>query len=247
MNGSQRSGPAKYDTASFGSRAALLAVVALIVGCHGHMRARSEGRIFFSDLTSHSAEKPAIESMVAQGIMTSASPGKFNPDDLVTRGDFVVYAQRMFSLPPPNHVLVFPDVTQKDAVYPAVQAVAPFMNMQLLCPGCALSGVFSPKKPMTRAESTIVLVRIMIAQKKVELLSAEDTNNVLAEVADVKTMSLAARRYFATAVKNGIVTLGKEKSFQPALQHRRADTALLLDRIQKGFSIPVVPRFNPAV
>lgn len=227
--------------------AALIVIVTLITGCHPRVRVPSGGRIYFSDLANYSSERPAIENMVAQGIMTSASPGKFNPQGLVTRGDFAVSLQRMFSLPPSNHTLIFPDVTQKDAIYPAVQAVAPFMNMQLLCPGCALWAVFSPDQPMTRAESTIVLIRILLVQKRTQLLSTSEAEKVLAEVADVKSMSPGARRYFATAVKNGIVTLGNEKSFQPALQHSRADTAVLLDRVQKGFSIPVAPRFNPAV
>jgi len=232
---------------SFGCFAVLIIVVALIVGCHCHMRVPSAGRIFFSDLANHSLEKCAIENMAAQGIMGAASPGKFNPDGIVTRGDFAVFVRRMFILEPPDHTLVFPDVTQKDTFYPAVQAVAPFMNMQLLCPGCALSGVFTPGKPVTRAESTIVLVRILVAQKKVQLLNGGDADGILAGVADVKSMSSPARRYFATAIKSGLVTLGKERIFQPGLQHRRADTALLLDRVQKNFSIPVAPRFNPVV
>lgn len=196
----------------------------------------------FSDLANYAAQRSAIEHMVSQGIMSPISPGKFGPEAPVTRGDFATSMLYMFNLPEWAKPTEFPDVARTSAIYPAVSAAAPFMNLQILCFGCALGENFMPRQPISRAESTVVLVRILLARRQIQVLSSQQADDALANVADAKDLSPPARTLFATAIQSGILALRPDKTIQPGLQHTRADMAELLDKIQKKYEIPVVNR-----
>jgi hypothetical protein len=57
--------------------------------------------LVFVDLASHTAAVPAINSMVAQGIMRGVSQTQFAPDAYYSMGEFAVSMQHMFNLAAP--------------------------------------------------------------------------------------------------------------------------------------------------
>jgi chitobiase/beta-hexosaminidase-like protein len=159
----------------------------------------------------------------------------------LSRGDFAVLVQQAFNLPQPSSPIVFPDVHSTDADYAAVEAVAPYMNAQIVCPGCQLSVDFSPNQPVLRVISTLALVRILTATGRFQLLSAPDSQAVLSNVSDAGTLPIAARPYFATAIKNGVLSLKAGNAIQADQPHSRSEMTALLSTVQGRFNIAVTP------
>jgi len=193
----------------------------------------------FTDLANHPTELPAITNMVALGIIQPVGIGIFNPDAVVTRGDFAVMVQNLFKLTAPTKASTFSDLKPTDPIFTAVQAMAPFMNRQAICFGCMLSTNFSPNVAMSREESSIILVRIMGARKQLQALSDQDLQTFLNATPDAKNWTPSAAPYFAVAIKSGVMPLLAGNSFQPAQKLTRADTAVLLDNVNRQFVNPV--------
>jgi len=196
--------------------------------------------VAFSDLAGHDAAESAINSMAAQGIMHGLTPTQFAPEMPLTRGDFVIAMQRMFNLPP-SQSIAFSDVAPANPVYPALQAVGPYLGRQLLCFGCALGTNFMPSQAISKAEAIFTMTRVLAALNKLQLLSPSDADSVLAGIPDLSELSPPSRVYFATAIRNGISPLGPENRILPASEVTRADAAVLLDRVQRKFDIPRLP------
>jgi hypothetical protein len=159
----------------------------------------------------------------------------------VNRADFALLLQKHFSLPQPKHPVSFSDVRPPDLIYPAVQALAPVMHREALCPGCQLSANFSANKPTSRAESAIILVSILVAGNKLHLLSPASANAVLAGAPDVGGLPLAARPYIATAIQNGILTLLPGNTIQPAAPYTHPGLMAALETINTTFGAFPVP------
>jgi hypothetical protein len=194
----------------------------------------------FSDLGNYAEERPAIERIVALGIMRGASATIFAPDSPMTRGDFVIALQKMFQLPPPARPVVVTDVSPDDPLYSAVQAAQPYLGRQLLCPGCALISNFLRNLPITAGEQTIALVRVLVARNRVQLLSPAETAAALADVKDSASAPRLAAPYFATALKSGLLTLGPDKTLRLTTTPTRLNVAVTLDALQQKFAIPAV-------
>jgi chitobiase/beta-hexosaminidase-like protein len=154
-----------------------------------------------------------------------------------TRADFAVLLQRTFNLPQPANPHVFPDVVPTDSYYGAVEAIAPFMHTQALCPGCQLNRNFFPGQPVLQAVSTLTIMGILSDSGKIQLLNAKDSDAVLANISDAKTLPLPARPYFATAIKHGMISLGEGNSIQAGRAHTRSEMVTLLIKIQKDYAI----------
>jgi len=195
-------------------------------------------QVVFSDVDNRTTQGAAIESMVAQGIMLGRSPTEFAPNASTTRGEFALAVQHMFNLPTLAQSAAIPDIPLGTQVYSAVQAIAPYYNQQLLCPGCALGQNFMPNQEISRGQRTVALVSILVAQNRLQLLGRADTDSVLANVADASTLSQPARAYFATAIKNGVVELTSGNRIDASLPVTRAELAVLLNSVQQKFSIP---------
>ncbi len=194
----------------------------------------------FTDLHGYSMETPAIKNMVAQGIMSATAPGMFEPGATLKRGDFAIALQRLFNLPQPAKLIKFSDVHPADAIYAAVEAVSPYMDKQVPCPGCEVGTTFLPNKPVSRAQWAITVVRVLVAQNKLQLLSEEQSNKVLATVPDVRDVPKGARAYIATAIDSDVIECCAGNAIAVDQIPSRADVAEALNNIQKRFSLPVV-------
>ena len=160
------------------------------------------------------------------------------PTSILTRGAFAARMQQTFHLPVPDRPKVFPDVPSSDPLYSAVESVAPFMDEQVLCPGCQLNANFFPADPVSRGVSAITMVRILAANNRLQLLSDAESKRALSNVPDSKSLPAFASRYFATAVKSGILALAEGSMLRPNVAHTRAEMSALLDLVQKRFNLP---------
>lgn len=118
------------------------------------------------------------------------------------------------------------------------QAVAPFMNRQIVCFTCALSKNFFPNEPITSDLAVVAVVGILRAQKKIELVSDEDANQVLSSLPEFRQSGPVAALYFATAVKLGLMP--RPQRYSPAAKSTRADMAVLFDHVQGQVGLPLV-------
>lgn len=194
----------------------------------------------FTDLHGYSMEAPAIKAMVAQGIMSATAPGTFEPGTTLKRGDFAVALQRLFNLPQPSKFIKFSDVHPADAIYAAVEAVAPYMDKQVPCPSCDLGSAFLPNKAVSRAQWAITVVRVLVAQNKLQLLGEEQSNKVLASVPDVRDVPKGARAYIATAIDSDVIECCVGNAIAVDQIPSRADAAEALNNIQKRFNLSPV-------
>jgi len=81
---------------------------------------------------------------------------------------------------------------------------------------------------------------LLMAQNKVQLLSANDAKGVLANVPDANVLPELARRYVATALKNGILPLREGNTIQSETPLSPAEVTGILQRIQNQFNLPPV-------
>jgi hypothetical protein len=174
--------------------------------------------------------------MVTQGVMTTVSAGRFEPDAEMTRAEFAASIQRLFNLSPPKNRAQFPDVSSSTPDKEAIEAAAPFMNRQIVCFTCALSKNFFPNEPISSDEALVAVVGVLISQKKIELLAPEEAKPVLAGVPALQDSGPVAGPYYATAIKVGVVPTAAR--FFPVVKSTRSDIAVLLDHVQSQFGIP---------
>jgi hypothetical protein len=102
-----------------------------------------------------------------------------------------------------------------------------------------LSANFSPQRSTSRAEAAVTLVSVLIAGKKLQLLSAANANSVLTGVPDAGSLPPFARRYVATAIQNGLLTLQSGNTLQPGQPFTHAELATALNTVRTNFG-PVV-------
>jgi len=198
-------------------------------------------RVGISDLAGHAAQAPAIRSMVDQGILPTIERDAFKPDAVTTRAQLAAAVQHMFGLKGVERKPTFTDVMPESPLYGTVEAVAPFLGRQTLCFGCALGSNFEPDEPVSQLESVVLLINVLRAQKKLTLLSEKQAAPVLAGFADAASLRGPLRVYVATAIRNGLMkpTLPNRMNIAPS--HTRAQTAVLLDSVQRKFRLPKVP------
>jgi len=195
----------------------------------------------FSDIATRSAATQlAIGSMVAQGVMQGRSANQFAPDAPLTRAEFAMSLQKMFSLPLPAQAASFPDVPPTAPYYSAVEAVSPHLARSLLCFRCALVKNFLPNETVSRAEMTMIMAHVLVSRNKLKLPDQSETAAALAGVADGEKIPVPARPYFAAAIKNNVVDLKPGKTIALPMAVSRAETAEYMANVQKKFSMPVL-------
>jgi hypothetical protein len=190
-----------------------------------------------TDISGFTMERPAITNLIAQGVMTPLAPGKFGPGVTIKRGDFAVALQRLFNLPPPGEPVKFSDVHPTDAIYSAVEAIAPYVDKQVPCPDCEIGSSFGPTKSVSRAQWAITVVRVLVAQNKLQLVSEEQANKILAHVPDADVFSKRARVYIATALDSNVLDCCAGNTIEASQMVSRADAAEGLNNLEKRFGL----------
>jgi hypothetical protein len=176
----------------------------------------------------------AFDNLASQGILSN-QPSLRAP---MTRGDFVLALQRMFNLPESKEATAFTDVPLNSPLGSALRAIGPYLGRQILCPGCALGTNFLPDQPISNLNAAFITTRVLVGQKKLQLLTPAEADAVLAKVSDAETLPPGSRVYFATGIAGGVVRFGTDKSIGPDQDQTLGDTAILLDHVQRNFAIP---------
>lgn len=184
---------------------------------------RADATIVATDLTRREG--------AARVVTSPEVPAASSPETL-RLAEFAKSVQEKFSLAPPSDPVVFADVHPGDGSYIYAQAIYPFLHRRLLCPECSPTLNFSPESPVTRAQSAMVLVSILVARGKLSVLTPAETSEMLACVPDADSLPDIAQPYIATAIKSGILNLEPGDLIQPLQPLRRADVTAALDAVQ---------------
>lgn len=93
---------------------------------------------------------------------------------------------------------------------------------------------------MSRAQSAITLVRILVAQNKLQLVSDAQSDKILSSVPDGADLPKRTRPYIATAIQAGILNCCAGNAIEATQLVTRADTAETLNNTQRRFDIPLL-------
>jgi len=216
---------------------ALLGV--LVVCCANSSAQKKSATAALTDISNLGPQRDAIVRVLNQGIMPPLSPGGFGPLQITTRRQFVVAVHRLFRLASVQKQPQFHDVPPTDPDFDAISSVVPFMHLQAFCPGCALNNDFRPDAPISLTLQAVTLTSVLNSRHQIELVNPSEAGSILA-TPDLPQIAAPARVFLAAAVQNKIVSLDELKTRKT--EPTRADTAVLLDTIQKRFKIPNVPQ-----
>lgn len=156
----------------------------------------------------------------------------------VAKADFALSLQQRFNLPPPAKPVAYADLHPGDELYPAAQAIAPYLRRLILCSGCVLSAKFSPYKELTRAQAAVTLVSLLMASEKVQIVSQGEASRILEGVPDAKELPVAARPYIATAIQNEVLTLKAGNQLQGTAVYTREEMQAAFVTMQRKFNLP---------
>lgn len=181
----------------------------------------------YSDVGSGSWYESAVAYVTANNLMQGVGDGRFDPDGLFNRAQFVTVLHRLEGEP--------------GAPYAGFSDVAPGQYYAAAVDWAFSKGVvngygstFGPDDPLTREQLAAMLYRY--ASLKDYDLSATDG---LTRFPDYYTVSFYAREAMAWAVAEGLVS-GSEGRLDPQGGANRAQSAAVLMRFRENVVIPAV-------
>ena len=186
----------------------------------------------FADLGGYSYAVQAIEALAAQGVIKGTGPTAFDPGGKITRSQFALLMERTFSLPAPAQPIAFHDVAQSSVAYSAIEAVAPYMDYYQN-PGGGYN--FQPTQYVDRQDAAAVMVKILAASGKLQILSTSQAQSVLASVKDAANVAPALEADVATAIQAQLIKGYSNGNFYPQVILMRAQVAVLIFRLENQF------------
>ncbi len=143
----------------------------------------------------------------------------FEPNRKITRAEAVAMVVNAYYYDESGSATTFNDVHPYDWYYKVIGIA--YKNK-------IISGItkknFAPNKPMKRQDMCILLVKAMISQEEISLISKNKINETLFMYTDQSRISAYAKRYVATAVSNGIMSGTMTKNGSMKLYPRNAAT-----------------------
>ncbi|WP_301109034.1 S-layer homology domain-containing protein [Sporosarcina sp.] len=108
-----------------------------------------------SDISGHGHET-GLRYLIAKGALDSDSKGNYNPNKIVTRGEFSAYVSRVLKLPQEG-IILFSDVPSSYKYADDIQRAA----AAGIITGYIDDRTFKPNNPITRQHMAIILDRVM--------------------------------------------------------------------------------------
>lgn len=177
----------------------------------------------FDDIAGLAAEKE-IEVIASKGIMSGVTEDTFDPEGMVTKGDFIAYLINTLGLTAEVKAN-FADVKATDPNYNAIGIA---LELGILT-GTSKSK-FNPNKLITKEEMAIYTVKAMkLSQKTLKAATRRD----LSKYSDASKVSGSAVNSVAKLVKSGILKITGDKINSKG-NLTRAEVAQILYNIYKA-------------
>lgn len=175
---------------------------------------------YFIDLDNTIWAIPSVNFLRTYGVVTGKGKKRYQPNDTLKRGDFVLMLARAFDFSL-SGTESFPDVP-RDSYYAGAIAAGKSLN---LIKGSGKNGSFRPEDNITRQEAATILFRVLQNERN---LTAADTGYLTA-YSDMGQIEPYAQTALATLVRDGIFE-GSGGRLYPYAPLTRAQMAVILHR-----------------
>ncbi|UJF34843.1 S-layer homology domain-containing protein [Paenibacillus hexagrammi] len=175
----------------------------------------------FTDLTDVEWARKSIETLASRGVIEGVTNRSFNPQDSITRADFLVLLVRALEFQSKTSAS-FDDV-QPDAYYASAISTARAYGIT----SGSGDNQFQPGQLITREDTMVLTARALEAAKQ---LSSSDTSAQPAAFRDAADISNYAVSSIAALTASGFVQ-GDESGLHPKENLSRAQAAAMLYRI----------------
>ena len=173
----------------------------------------------FQDVTKEWAKEP-IEALAARGVIIGTGDGKFNPDDKVTRAEFIAMLMNVFELTDSNATTTFSDIKTGVWYYDEV-ATAQRLGIVKGRP----DGGFSAQDEITRQDMTIMAYQAMT------YAGLTSDSEIPLGFVDANTISSYALEGITAMQNAGIINGMDNGEFAPKSKLTRAQAAVVINNI----------------
>jgi len=175
-----------------------------------------EDRFYMKDISGHWAEDD-LKQLVYMGILKGDNEQKSNPDNLITRAEFIVLMVRGLNYEDEVESSVFKDVNSGDWFYNDVMIA----RQRGITIGDG-NGFFHPYESITREEIVLMLVRALETD-----LQTASANKSFSDI----SKSYQYLKELNMAVSSGIITGYDDNTFRPRNNASRAEAAVMIKRM----------------
>ena len=213
----------------------MVAILISLGSTGGNLTVQAQG---MTDIENHWAREQ-IESLVADGFISGYPDGTFDPNGLITRGEFITILTAAIGLEP-ELTAAFDDVFD----HWSNQYIGAAVAYSLVDPETyydASMGIFNfePDKAITRGEMATFIVRAMGNDYE-----ARKYEGSLDDFADSVQIPSNQKGYVESAVAEGIITGYPDGSFGADTPATRAEASVmimrLLDTLKEDIALPLV-------
>ena len=190
----------------------------------------------YTDVSEPAWYAEAVEYVTDHGIMQGTGNGRFSPDTVLTRAQFVTLLYRLAGSPQPGPTMSFYDVAP-NAYYTSAVAWA---NQNGIVSGTSAT-TFSPDSPIIREQLAAIICRYTQSEG-LELPTAQ---NPVSGLKDTWYVSIYAEEGVQLVWRTGIMNGDSQHNFGPKVAVTRAEAAdvfMRLDRCIAGESLTVSVR-----
>ena len=180
----------------------------------------------FADVKDHWCED-VINEMGSRLIVKGTSDGRFEPQRLVTRGEFITVVMRALGVQNNTYNGDYTDVHDNDWYATAISTANDY---GILCQ--YKDTTIEPQKNMTREEAVVIIVSAIknVSSMKDIQITDEEINSLLEEYLDHKDVSNWACGSMSYGVKLGILK-GSDQHLYPKACITRAEATVLIKRM----------------
>ncbi|MBP1996967.1 S-layer homology domain-containing protein [Paenibacillus eucommiae] len=176
------------------------------------------GQTIHSDIEGHWAEKQ-LRSWISQGLIKGYADGSIKPNNIITRGEFIVLVNRLFQFNNTTSIS-FTDLIASDWEYIEVQKAVKAGYIH----GYEDQTIRS-SKPLSRQEAAVVVAHLF------NLSNDERAADVFK---DASEMALWSKGAIGAAASKNIVTGYADRMFKPEANITRAEAAVMLDNTKSS-------------
>jgi len=185
----------------------------------------SEYSIDFSDIEHKDSQmKEAITQLASRGIMQGTVDGRFDPDDLITRAEFISAVVQVFDMLDHDAVSSFADVSRIDWFYAAVATA----EREKLLDGFE-DNTFRGNNQIPKDLMVVVTANMLIEQ--MGYLVPTDIEAELARYLDRNEIERWSEDGVALATQSNVLIYRIDGLFAPKSTMTRGDAAIVLYRV----------------